>query len=368
MSTPGPRDPLTEPTRKQLTMTTPTRPRRRSDRAVSATTRAMLAALALTVVAAPVAAFGQGEDPNLDQSLDDLAVVHGERTLDTGHVDMGPKFVDGQWTFLIHDDVAKADANATSVWRYPDETAFHVLDQAELSVPDDPAYAFVGADPGATVWVVPQTQNPEVVWLGWNTQDPEVMQTIDRGITLSLTGAQGPGVVTTYLQSGSFGEPQLLWDSRIPDAQPIWVDVNTHTHANWVFTEPGVYLLQLEATADLRDGSTVSDTQVVRFAVGTDTAPADALAEAWDGAAAPAPGDGADAEDTALDGPATAAPEPAGDPLVPILISAIGLVAVALVVGVVVVIVRGNRAKKRAIASRAEDGDCDPDPVSEDAR
>lgn len=348
-------------------MTTLTRPRRRAAGAV----RAGIAALTLALLTAPTAAFAEDgdDDPNLDQTLDaNLAVVHGERTLDAGHVDMGPKLVDGQWTFLIHDDVAKADANATSVWRYPDETVFHVLDQAQLSVPDDPAYAFVGADPGEQVWVVPQTQNPAVVWLGWNTQDPEVMQTIDRGVTLSLTGAQGPGVVTTYLQSGSFGEPQLLWDSRVPDAQPIWVDVNTHTHANWVFTEPGVYLLQLEATADLRDGSTVSDTQLIRFAVGTATAPADALAATWDGAAAPATGEAEDAEDTTLDGPATAEPEPTGDPLVPILIGAIGLVAVALIAGVVIVVVRGNRAKQRALAVRANDGGRDPDLISEDAR
>ncbi|KJL29691.1 hypothetical protein RL72_00321 [Microbacterium azadirachtae] len=359
-------DPMTEPIRKQSPMTTLTRPRRRAAGAM----RAGIAALALVLLAAPTAAFAEDgdDDPNLDQTLDaNLAVVHGERTLDAGHVDMGPKFVDGEWTFLIHDDVAKADANATSVWRYPDETVFHVLDQAQLSVPDDPAYAFVGADPGEPVWVVPQTQNAEVVWLGWNTQDPEVMQTIDRGVTLSLTGAQGPGTVTTYLQSGSFGEPQLLWDSRVPDAQPIWVDVNTHTHANWVFTEPGVYLLQLEATADLVDGSTVSDTQVIRFAVGTATAPADALAASWDGAAVPAPGAETE-EDVTLDEPATAAPEPAGDPLVPILIGAIGLVAVALIAGVVVVIVRGNRAKRRALAARTQDIDLDLDRISEDAR
>lgn len=340
----------------------------RLPRRAAGAVRAGIAALALILLAAPTAAFAEDgdDDPNLDQTLDaNLAVVHGERTLDAGHVDMGPKFVDGTWTFLIHDDVAKADANAASVWRYPDETVFHVLDQAQLSVPDDPAYAFVGADPGEPVWVVPQTQNPEVVWLGWNTQDPEVMQTIDRGVTLSLVGAQGPGVVTTYLQSGSFGEPQLLWDSRVPEVQSIWVDVNTHTHANWVFTKPGVYLLQLEASADLVDGTAVTDTQVIRFAVGTATAPADAFAASWDGAATPAPGSGTE-EDAALDEQATGEPAPAGDPLVPILIGAIGLVAAALIAGVIVTIVRGNRAKQHALASRTQDSD--RAPVSEDAR
>lgn len=341
-------------------MTTLTRPRRR----VAGALRAGIAVLAVSLLAAPTAAFAKGkDDPNLNQTLGNLAVVHGKRTLDSGHVDMGPKFVDGTWRFLIHDDVAKADANATSVWRYPDEAVFHVLDAAELTVPDDPAYAFVGAKPGETVWVVPQTQNPKVVWLGWNTQDPEVMKTIDRGVTLSLTGVQGPGTVTTYLQSGSFGNPQRLWDSRVSGAQPIWVDVNTHTHANWVFTKPGVYLLQLTATADLIDGSTVTDTQVVRFAVGTATSPADALAAAWKGAATPSAGAAADAKP---DDPAAAASESAGDPLVPILIGAIGLVSVGLIAAVVVVIVRGNRAKRRALASRSQSSDSDS--TAEDAQ
>lgn len=330
-------------------MMTSTRPRRRM---IGALRAAGAAVLALILLAVPTAALAEGEDdPSLGQTLDaDLQVVHGERVLDAGHVDMGPKFVDGRWTFLIHDDAARADANATSVWRFPDETVLHVLDQAEQTVPDDPAYAFVGADAGAPVWVIPQTQNPEVVWLGWNTQDPEVMTSIDRGVTLSLTGVQGPGIVTTYLQSGSFGEPQVLFDSRNPERQPAWVDVNTHTHANWVFTQPGVYLLRLEAAADLIDGSTVTDTQVIRVAVGTGTDTAEALAATWEGAPAPEPAAGTE-KDSIPDGSTAIDPDDVADPLVTILIAAIGLVAAGLVVGLIVVILRGNRARRRALAT-----------------
>lgn len=329
--------------------------------------RAPLAAVAVlvAVLAAPLAGGGAAHaetpDPDLDQSLDaGMSVVDGERVLDVGHVDMGPKFVDGQWRFLIHDDVAKADAGAASVWRYPEQTVLHVSDAAQLAVPDDPAYAFVGAPVGAPVWVVPQTQDPAVVWLGWNTQDPEVMERIDRGITLSLTGVQGPGTMTTYLQSGSFGEPQVLFDSREPEAQSAWVDVNTHTHANWVFTEPGVYLVRMQAEAGLIDGSTVSDTQLIRFAVGSATPPADALAAAWDGGDPSAEtttdaGDPAAVAEDAATGQAADAGT-AGDPLVPILMGAIGLVAAALVAGVVVVLVRGGRARREALAAaRADD-------------
>ncbi|MDA0136278.1 choice-of-anchor M domain-containing protein [Solirubrobacter deserti] len=186
--------------------------------------------------------------------------------ISTGHVDIGPRFVDDRWTLQVYDD---------PTWRDADSTVLQVTDDALLTVPDDPAYAFLPAKPGSDVYVIPQTQNPDVVWLGWNTQDPEVMETIDRGVTMTLTGVQGPGELTVYLQSGDFEQPQVLWP------KPIWVDVNTHTHANWVFTEPGVYLVQLKLEADLIDGRTVSDTRELRFAVGSGTSPEDARAATW---------------------------------------------------------------------------------------
>jgi len=300
----------------------------------------------------PAVRAATGEDPNLDQTLGELAIVHGERVLEAGHLDMGPKYdADGVWRFLIHDDVAKADANATSVWRYPDETVLHVRDEGKLVVPDDAAYAFVGADPGSEVWVAPQTQDPDVVWIGWNTQDPTVMQTVDRGVTLSLRAVEGPGIMTTYLQSGSFGAPQVLWDSRVAEAQPVWVDVNTHTHANWVFTAPGVYLVELTAEADLIDGSHVSDTQRLRFAVGTSTSPDEAFAATWAG--------GGDAESAAPMDAETAAPS-SDSPLVPLLVTAIVIVAAGIVGGAITVSVRSARAKRVALGRGALKADTDP--------
>jgi putative ABC transporter-associated repeat protein len=325
---------------------------------------ALVGLLALGTVTAPggggwglgpaAAAWAQdGGDPNLQQSLaPGQQIVHGKRVLAAGHVDMGPKFDNGSWRFLIHDDVAKADTGATSVWRYPAETVLHVRDEARLTVPEDPAYAFIGAKPGSPVWVIPQTQKPEVVWLGWNTQDPEVMKSIDRGVNLSLTGVQGPGIVTVYLLSGSFGAPQVLWDSRKAEAQPVWVDVNTHTHANWVFTQPGAYLLQLGAQADLVDGRQVSDTQLIRLAVGTATSPDDALAATWQGAAHVAGGASPGSAATGGQGTSDAARPSNGAP-VPILIGVIAVLAVALIAGITGVVVRGNRVKRRVLASRS---------------
>lgn len=233
-----------------------------------------LCALLLT----PAAALAQDD---LNQTIDKgQAIVRDRTVLSAGHVDVGPRFVDGRWTLLVHDDDAKAGPDGTSVWRPTEQTVLGVRDEAILQIPDDPTYAFLRGTPGTDVYVVPQTQNPDVVWVGWNTQDPEVMETIDRGVTMSLPGVQGPGDLVVYLQSGDFAEPDVLWDSA-GTSDPVWVDVNTHTHANWVFTKPGVYLAQVKLEADLLDGKTVSDTRVLRFAVGSATSTEQAFTARW---------------------------------------------------------------------------------------
>ncbi|RJT88692.1 hypothetical protein D6T64_07000 [Cryobacterium melibiosiphilum] len=291
------------------------------------------------------------DDP-LNQSIDSgQTVATDTAVLSRGHIDLGPRIIDGTFTLLVHDDAAKADAAAQSVWRQASQTVIQLTDAALLPVPEDPAYAFLGVPAGESVSVIPQTQNPDVAWVGWNTQDPEVMDTIDRGVTLSLAGVDGPGALVVYLQSGTFGEPEVLWDSRSTEPASVWVDVNTHTHANWVFTEPGVYLAEFRIDADLVDGSTASDTQSLRFAVGDATDPQAALDASLVSTESDAAADTADAADSTADTAAEPADEASSTTV--ILIAVIALVALLLIVGLTFVVLRGNRAKRLALAARA---------------
>ena len=295
--------------------------------------RRVLVALAATTLVTLTTAMGQPPSEELDQTIDaGQQIASGQAVLSKGHVDIGPRFVDGEWTLMVHDDSVDP-----SVWRHLDETVFQISDKAVLKVPDDPAYSFIGV-PGTSVYVVPQVQNPDVAWVGWNTQDPEVMETIDAGVTLTLTGVDGPGDVFVYLQAGNFGAADVLWDSTKDEPQDLWVDVNTHTHANWVFTEPGVYLVQAEVTADLVDGRTVTDTAVIRFAIGDATDVQSAFAARM---AAPEP----QAEESSA--AADTAAEDDGGPSPVVFV--IGAVAVALLVAVAVVLARGRAAKRRAL-------------------
>lgn len=315
--------------------------------------RSLLVVALLTLVGAAPAAAEPSDTPSsepptsdesgsLEQEIDpDQEIAADEAVLDVGHVDLGPRYVDGEWSLLVHDD----HEAGRSVWRSLDRTVVRVADTAIQESPDDPAYDFLGVPGGTPVHVVPQTQDPEVVWLGWNTQDPEVMDAVDRGVTLSLAAVEGPGDLVVFLQDGGFGEPDPLWDSRTTEPQPLWIDVNTHTHANWVFTEPGSYLVAVTATATLLDGSEESVTGTLRFAVGDATDPATALAaapiEIAGDAAGPVP-------DQATDDPGTGGG-------VSTTVVLLATAAVALLVGLALALVRARRARAAALADPAGD-------------
>ena len=252
-------------------------------------TRGAVASLAVGIIALALgtAPARAADDPALDQTVaaDEEASTESA-VIDTGHVDIGPRMVDGQWSVALRDD-----SGAHPVWRDPDRTVLRVTDAALMAAPTGSDYAFMGAQAGEQYYVVPQTQNPDVVWLGWNTPDPGVVAAIDRGATMRIVSVSGPGRTWMFLQDGTFGKPRLLVDGQSGQAQDVWVDASTHVHANWVFTAPGVYTAALTFSARTTDGQQLSASTTLRFAVGSQTSADEAFAAAPAAAAeAGAPG------------------------------------------------------------------------------
>ena len=240
--------------------------------------RGAIASLAVGIIALALgtAPARAADDPALDQTVaaDEEASTESA-VIDTGHVDIGPRMVDGQWSVALRDD-----SGAHPVWRDPDRTVLRVTDAALMAAPTGSDYAFMGAQAGEQYYVVPQTQNPDVVWLGWNTQDPGVVSAIDRGATMRIGSVSGPGRTWMFLQDGTFGKPRLLVDGQSGQAQDVWVDASTHVHANWVFTVPGVYTAALTFSARTTDGQQLSASTTLRFAVGSQTSADEAFAAA----------------------------------------------------------------------------------------
>ena len=216
------------------------------------------------------------QDRALDQSLAASQPVATERTeISAGHVDMGPHLNNGHFELMIHDD-----HDSTPVWRSMDSTLYRGSSAALRTVPEDSRYSFVGAPAGSQVYVIPQTEAKGVIWPGWNAQDPQLVPQLKRGVTLTLESVQGPGQFSLYVENGNFSAPQLLWSSATKDPQPIWVEKNSHVHANWVFTQPGLYHLKITASAELNDGTTVSDSRILSIVLGDEMSTDQAFSEA----------------------------------------------------------------------------------------
>ena len=244
------------------------------------TLSALLVSALLFIVGAPSSVADPSPDPDLAQSVAAHEEWSNEASeISVGHVDLGPRLIDGQWRAGL-----RHDAESGAVWRDPNQTVLRVGDAAIMTAPDSADYPFLADVAGKPVYVVPQTQNPSVVWLGWNTQDPAVTATIDRGLTMRVGPVSGPGRAWLFLQSGTFGKPLLLADSGAAPGD-VWIDSGTHVHANWAFSAPGTYTATVTFLGTTTAGEAVSASTTLRFAVGDAASASEALAMAAPAAA-----------------------------------------------------------------------------------
>ena len=236
---------------------------------------ALLVSALLFIVGAPSSVADPSPDPDLAQSVAAHEEWSNEASeISAGHVDLGPRLIDGQWRAGL-----RHDAESGAVWRDPNQTVLRVSDAAIMTAPDSADYPFLADVAGKPVHVIPQTQTPSVVWLGWNTQDPAVTATIDRGLTMRVGPVSGPGRAWLFLQSGTFGKPLLLADSGAAPGD-VWIDSGTHVHANWAFSQPGTYTATVTFLGTTTAGEAVNASTTLRFAVGDAASASEALAMA----------------------------------------------------------------------------------------
>ena len=319
---------------------------------------ALLVSAFHVIVGAPSSVADPSTDPDLAQSVAAHEEWSNEASeISVGHVDLGPRLIDGQWRGGL-----RHDAESGAVWRDPNQTVLRVNDAAIMTAPDSADYPFLADVAGKPVYVVPQTQNPNVVWLGWNTQDPAVTATIDRGLTMRVGPVSGPGRAWLFLQSGTFGKPLLLADSGAAPGD-VWIDSGTHVHANWAFSAPGTYTATVTFLGTTTAGEAVSASTTLRFAVGDAASASEALAMAAP-AAVDSPSAGASASSSGAAPAASGAADPASSSSASgaasgglpdwAFLAIIAVAAASLLVIGALVVARSRRSRAEQAAAIAE--------------
>jgi putative ABC transporter-associated repeat protein len=188
------------------------------------------------------------------------AVAAEQVVIADGHVDIGPRLVDGRWLLGVRDDTV-----SPQIWRSFDDVALHVVDAARLRLPAGDGLSFL-APGGTEVWLLPQVQEQGILWPGWNTQDPSI-SSLQGPVIWKLESVEGPGEFALFL-TGSFGNTRPLFSTTDDLPQEMRLEMNSHVHGNWAFTAPGVYRLEMSMEARAPDGQTLTDRRTLRFAVG----------------------------------------------------------------------------------------------------
>lgn len=177
--------------------------------------------------------------------------------LSQGHVDvLDIGYEDGELAVHVHDETVEP-----GVEREPSDVLFKVKPEAAVTVPDDPAYSFLG-DPGDTVWILPEVENPALLFAGLATEEVEPGALVGDSVRVRLIGVSGPGDFTLFT-TDEFGAPDILSDATFT------LGAGVHQHANWAFETAGWYWLTFRVTArDAATGDLVSSGPVTfRFKV-----------------------------------------------------------------------------------------------------
>lgn len=182
-------------------------------------------------------------------ALAGAAPAHAAVTLSSGHADYGARIVGGK----LQTQVRYGAGDGKSVWREPSDVVVSINAKAQHALPKS---NFLG-NKGTRLWLIPQTQKRDVIWLGWSTEQVKSNQ-LRGGVSWTLEGVSGPGRVAVFT-TGSFGNADVLFDSKRARPGTRTIPVGVHAHGNWAFTRAGTYKLRFKMSATSRAGRSLSD-------------------------------------------------------------------------------------------------------------
>ena len=174
-------------------------------------------------------------------------------TFDSGHVDAFYVTANGGELDLA----LKEDVTGSGVVRAPQEVTLQVNEQAWT----DATESVDGI--GASTYLLPQTQDPNLLWPGWDTQ--AVRSGGFGQVDLNFDEVTGPGAVYAFESTGFGDLGGVTTDGGLELASGSVISQQTpaHRHVNWAFSEPGTYTMTVRATADGAESSPQTYTWVV---------------------------------------------------------------------------------------------------------
>lgn len=184
--------------------------------------------------------------------------LHAQAILDTEHVDVGINYEDGAWDLHIHDETHDIEYE-------PGDAILRVNASAQTSVSANPLFSFLGA-PGSPIWILPNTQNANLLFLGFGAEELAGGLFVDDSVSMRLHSVSGPGSFAVF-DFNSLGEPLVVMNSRdgFSAADTFFAVPGSHSDLNWAFSQPGYYTVNFEASGTLADGNAFTSSGPVSY-------------------------------------------------------------------------------------------------------
>lgn len=206
------------------------------------------------------------------------SIAHAQTYLTNEHADLNIKYAaaTNTWDMVVRDDDNGLEIPAQ-------DARLVVPDAAIISRPSGSNYDFTGVGAGQSLYVLPQIQDPSLMFLGvasygttptsqWDSYNVSseaggrLTSSAGRWIRMKLesvtgeAGAAAPGVFSAW-QDG-FGGPNTFLSSNdgivnngSATDDSIWVLSNGHSHYNWGFSAPGTYKVTFRPSGRQNDGN-----------------------------------------------------------------------------------------------------------------
>jgi surface-anchored protein len=184
-----------------------------------------------------------------------------------GHADIGVGLEDNELFLHYHFEGATVNGSVVGDEEFdPGEVTTVVAESLRTTLGAGESLPFLGLGTGDEVSILPQVNTPGVPFLGLATEE-----LLDADwttpITFALVAVSGPGEMAIW-QSGLFGA-NVLFDTLngIDVDDSFSLGTGLHDHANYGFTEVGIYDVTIRVSGTHTSLGALSDTATFRFRV-----------------------------------------------------------------------------------------------------
>lgn len=158
--------------------------------------------------------------------------------LDAGHIDVLIRYVAESTNRL---ELVVRDSSANRLYG-TNEVVIRSAPSARLTLPAGTPFG----EEGESLWVLPQSQDPALPYLGFATDDVPA-GLYDGPLRYQLVRVSGPGEFHLW-QAGMTGfNLRMSTADGVGEEDHVRLTAPGHAHFNWGFTRPGMYCVTLQA-------------------------------------------------------------------------------------------------------------------------